>query len=182
LRLLRSLAATAVILLMTGVGVWVAVTRVGEANRPTHFAQLLVSDFEHFLEGRSRLQLASAEREMVADWLRKQTSLAVVLPASNNPQCKLLGGRKCRIAERPAAFAVYRMKGSPASLAVVAAAPGDLEGMQEVHHQGARHWVDHRKGYTVVMCRRDGLVYAAVARLPKEELFRLITGAVHEGD
>jgi hypothetical protein len=74
------------------------------------------------------------------------------------------------------------MKGMPASLLAIAAERDDFEGMKEVHHGGATHWVGHCRGYTVVACRRDELVYAAVSRLVEEELLCLMTGASHESD
>ncbi len=179
---LRHLATAAAILLMVGVGVWLALDRGGDGRDTPRFTRLLVNDFEHFLEEGSRVQYGSAQSQKVADWLCEQTALAVVLPTPSDARYELIGGRKCKIDERPAAFAIYDMIGSPVSLVAVSSQPGLLNGMREVRHGDATHWMDQWKGHTVVACQRDGLVYAAVSELPEEELLCLMWGALDESD
>ena len=126
------------------------------------------------------------------DWLQEQTELDVVLPKLQNTNCKLIGGRKCKIDGRSAAFAAYEMNGVPTSLVVVVDAIEQLDGMVRMEHSGSTHWVDRLNEHTVVACRRGALVYAAVSPLPERELLCLMTagearstggsGAVHESD
>lgn len=178
----KNIVAAAVVAFLVVTGAWVVLKDFMQENEPAGFADLVVADFDHFLEGGRAVQIASGDREVVADWLREQTALAVVLPESKDPQCRLMGGRKCKIDGRLAAFAVYDMKGVPASLVAIAAERGDLEGMKEIRHRGRKHWVDRCKGYTVVACRRDELVYAAISRSSQEDLFYLMAGAVNESN
>ncbi|MHC4610749.1 MAG: zf-HC2 domain-containing protein [Planctomycetota bacterium] len=176
------LLAAAALALAVGASLWLALKDRPADSGVASLTDLVVADFEHFLEKGQPVQIESTDSDAVSVWLRERTAVAVVLPSALDPRCKLIGGRKCKIAGQPAAFAVYDMKGVPASLVAVAAQHGDLQGMAEVHHNGATHWVDHSKGYTVVACRRAELLYAAVGQLPQEELFCLMSGAVHEGD
>jgi anti-sigma factor RsiW len=146
------------------------------------FADLAVADFEHFLEEGRHVQFASDRPAAVADWLLGKTGLAVVLPPMERPGCKLVGGRKCQIAGRTAAFAVYELDGVPASLVVVEGAGFNIERMERVEEQGRTHWVERRQGRTVVVCRRGEFLYAAVSALPEEELSHLMPGREHESD
>lgn len=145
---------------------------------PDRFVRAVVEDYTHFLDGGAEVQLASADRGVVMDWLRDKTSLHVSLPRSDDGHCTLLGARKCTLNGKPAAFAVYDMHGTPASLLVVEG--GDVSGMRKVSLAGSTHWVARRDGYTIVACRRDELVYAAVSTFPEEELLCLMSDVVHE--
>ncbi len=192
LRRRRRLATAAAVLLMVGAGAWVALDRSGwPRTQPIHhaeqrgaarFTRLLVDDFEHFLEEGRRVQYASERPAELADWLGRQTALAVVLPAAPEQHGRLVGGRKCKIDGRPAAFASYELNGRPASLVIVTHQPQMLTGLREVRDGDAIHWLDRWKGYTVLACRRDGLVYAAVSELPEDELLRLMRDALDESD
>jgi anti-sigma factor RsiW len=178
----RAVAAAAALAFLVGVGGWLLINGERAGGSKGALSDLLVADFEHFLEEGAVVQLGSTDRETVAEWLQAKTAVAVVLPPLLDRGCYLVGGRKCKIAGKPAAFAVYDLDGTPASLVALAADGTDLGGMRLVEREGATHWVDHRGGYTIVACRRDGLVYAAVSRLPEERLLCLMSGAVHESD
>ncbi len=178
----RTLAWAAVLIGALGVSVWYVVSHDRRGPGVSGFAGMLVADFEHFLDAGGRVQLASADRLAVSDWLVDQTTLNVQLPAPQDPKCKLLGGRKCKIAGKPAAFAAYEMHGVLASLVVVPATPAVLEGMEHVQRDGGSHWISRLRGHTVVASRRDGQVYAAVSTLPVGELLCLMKDVNHEGD
>lgn len=178
----RTLAWAAVLIGALGVSVWFVVIRDRPAPGVSGFAGMLVADFEHFLDEGGRVQMVSADRLAVSDWLFDQTTLNVQLPAPQDPKCKLLGARKCKIAGKPAAFAAYEMHGVLASLVVVSATPTVLEGMEHVQLDGGSHWVSRLRGHTVVASRRDGQVYAAVSTLPVGELLCLMKDVNHEGN
>ncbi len=149
---------------------------------PNRLASLIVHDFQHFLEKGRPLQIASADRQSVSDWLRDGTKLNVILPAPDHPVCRLIGGRRCRINGRSAAFAIYDIDGAAAALVIVEAVRTALDGMQHVGDPAPAHWVDRCEGHTVVACRRDSLVYAAVSTVPEQELLCLIADTRHASD
>ena len=178
---LRMAGVAAVLLFLVSL-LWVVPRADRSDHRAARFAALLVGDFEHFIEEGSPLQIASADSRVVANWLRVQTELDITLPVIQNSQGKLIGGRKCVIGGRPAAFAMYDLHGPPASLVVVAAQEDSLEGMVEVRTGGKTHWIDRCKEHTVVVCRRNALAYAAVSTAPEEQLFSLMMDGTHEGN
>ncbi len=178
----RILAAAAAVVFLVGAGAWFVLKDHFGSSTLRGFADLVVADFEHFLEEGKVVQIESADREAVGDWLRRQTALAVALPAPVDLRCKLIGGRKCKIDGRPAAFAVYDMNGAPVSLVAIAGEHVRLEGMTEVRYDGATLWVDHCRGHTVVAYRRGSLLYAVVSQLSEEEISCLTTGAAPESD
>lgn len=147
----------------------------------SRLADWLVSDLEHFLEDGGHVQIASDERVAVAHWLGGNSNLPVSLPKGLGAQFKLLGGRKCTIDGETAAFAAYDANGVPASLVVLSSEEGILTGLKRVDRAGQTYWIDHYKGHTVVARRRGPLVYAAVSRLPEEQLFLLLTDSLYEG-
>ncbi len=178
----RAVAAAAALAFVVGVGGWLLIDGERAAGGTGGLSELLVADFEHFMEEGAVVQIDSADRETVAEWLEAKTTVAIVLPPLLDGGCSLVGGRKCKIAGAPAAFAVYDLDDTPASLVALAADGTDLGEMRLVEAEDDAHWVDQREGYTIVACRRDGLIYAAVSRLPEERLLCLMSGAVHESD
>ncbi|MFQ5491976.1 MAG: anti-sigma factor family protein [Phycisphaerae bacterium] len=174
----RVLGVAAAVALVAMAGAWFALSGQSEPG----LAELLIGDFEHFVAEGAQVQLASADRAEVTAWLQDKTQLAVALPLPGDALCTLLGGRKCKIAGRPAAFAAYRMESEPASLVAVSARAVHLADMKEVQRDGKTHWLARRNGYTVLACRRGDLVYAAVSRLEERQLLYLMTGATHESD
>lgn len=176
------LASAAVFLVAVGGALWFAFGRGSPGHGEASFADALVKDFRHFLDEGQPLQLRSDDGARVSRWLADQTQLAVYLPSPPDGRARLVGGRKCKIAGRLAAFAVYDLDGTPASLVVLAADEDELAGMQCVRHADGIHWVDRCRGHTVVACRRGELVYAAVSKLSEEKLLILMEDTQHEGD
>ncbi|MCH7993304.1 MAG: zf-HC2 domain-containing protein [Planctomycetes bacterium] len=169
----RIAAVAASVVIVAGLALWYALA-AGPGNG---LVQLAVTDFEHFLQDGRKLQIESGDRHRVASWLAEQTSIAVLLPTPSDPACKLLGGRKCTLAGRPAAFAVYDIKGTPTSLVAVDVSAVSLEDMREESHQGVTYLVGRRNGFTIVACRRGKLIYAIVSRLTAEALSPLMPPA-----
>ena len=153
-------------------------------DRPTasHFADWVVADFQHFIHDGLEVQFASDDPAEVSNWLLDRTGLAVSMPAVADPHGRLIGARKCKIDNRPAAFAMYRIDGVPASLVVARGEGLDLDRMQRFRSGGETHWVDHCRGHTVIACRRNDLSYTAVSTLPREELLGLMTDASYESN
>ncbi|GJQ25985.1 MAG: hypothetical protein HBSAPP02_10170 [Phycisphaerae bacterium] len=136
---------------------------------------LLVTDFNHFLSEGRLVQIASADRGEVSQWLRGKTGLEVSLPATTGVHCKLIGARKCKLNGQSAAFASYEMDANPACLVVLAGDTSSLGKMERVSHDGRTYWVDRCKGHSVVACLRNNLIYAAVSRTEKDELIHFMS-------
>ncbi|MCH7870968.1 MAG: zf-HC2 domain-containing protein [Planctomycetes bacterium] len=175
-------ASAAAILLAVGAASWHFMVRSSSSHAPERFVDLMVSDLEHFLEEGKPLQFASADPAAVSSWLLTATSFPVSLPSTASCSYELLGGRKCKIDGRSAAFAMYDANGTPASLVVVAETEAMLDGMTHVRGADGSHWVERCKGHTVVARRRGSLVYAAASTLSEEDLLCLMTETIHEGD
>ncbi len=145
-------------------------------------ADLVVQDFQHFLEQGRQVQLASSDAEAVSSWLREQTGLSVSIAETKGHGCELLGARKCTLAGQKSAFALFEMEGTPVSLIATARANVDWGGMQRVEDLDEEVLVDRCKGHTVVAKPQGDLVYAAVSTLPQEQLIHFIASAVNESD
>jgi anti-sigma factor (TIGR02949 family) len=152
---------------------WIRLERA--SPKPGGLAELLVADFEHFLNEGRPVQIASADRGEVSQWLLGRTGLAVSLPATKG-HCKLTGARRCRLDGQPAAFASYEMETNPACLVVLAGGMGAVDNLERVSHDGRTFWVDRRRGHSVVACVRDDLIYAAVSRTEADALIHFMSG------
>ncbi len=152
------------------------------ATRADSLADLVVQDYTHFVNEGKNVQLASADADEVSTWLREQTGLEVSIAATTGLRCKLIGARKCKLAGRPAAFALYDMEGTAVSLVAADAAIANMGTMKRADIHGDEVWVDRCKGHTVVAKRQGQLVYAAVSTLPQNELIHFIESVVHESD
>ncbi len=144
------------------------------APRYDRFAMLVAADFEHFLEEGQPLQVVSGSATEVAEWLSEQTGVSAVLPVLGEQEGRLIGGRRCKIGGAPAAFAIYEIGGTSASLVVMDAEGVTFEGMEQFTEQGRRFWGERCDAHTIVACRRGDQVYAAASDLPRELLLRLV--------
>lgn len=140
-------------------------------------AEVLVDDFDHFVVGKKPLQIVSGDAEEVSRWLADRTALAVRVPVVDSGAGELRGGRQCRINGKPAAFAVYAIGDALASVVVIQDSDEALSRMKRIERDGHTHWVDRRRGHTVLACRRGELIYAVVSRLPEESLSSLMPPA-----
>ena len=174
------LLGVAAAVLLVAFGGWLALRGGPKSEASPKFAELLVTDFQHFVQKGKSLELQSTDPAEASTWLRERTQVAAVLPVMQHDRCKLIGARSCKLSERPAAFAFYEIEGQPASLVAINGSDADLRGMQAVTTGGHTHWVDRCRGHTVVACVIDGVVRAAVGQVSEQELLSLL-GMAHEG-
>lgn len=174
LRRSPAIAAAAVLGVALGGVFWLVSQNAIPTIAGTNFGEFLVADYEHFLEENESVQLASRDPDEVADWLFMKTAVRMTLPTLDETEAALVGGRKCDIDGKPAAFVAYHIKGEPVSLVAVEASAVILDTMTEVRRYGSTHWLEYRRGFTIVARRRDALIYAAVSTLSERELLPLI--------
>ena len=149
-------------------GVW----RQTHPAPPPLFADVLITDLQHVSTGGSTVEFASQDSAVVAAWIRRQTRWDVKIPASDEPSIRLLGARRCSIAGRHAASALYTIEGKDASLVIVPTVETDMSGMKPSSKAG--HFVDRCKGFTVMAWRDGSLTYAAVGKVSQGALSRLV--------
>ena len=137
-------------------------------------ADALVDDFDHFVTENKPLHIVSTDPAEVSEWLRDRTALAVAVPVVDPAVGTLVGGRKCKINGKPAAFAVYRVRNELASVVALQESEEALSRMKRVDRNGHTHWIDHCRGHTVLACRRGELIYAVVSRLAEDSLSALM--------
>jgi anti-sigma factor RsiW len=156
-------------------GVWVWFGGLSSRSGAS-LADHLVSDFEHFVANGRRVQTESSDPEAVSHWLRGKTDVPIRLAAAAPTGWRLLGGRKCEIAGKPAAFAAFERDADRAAASVVgiAASAEALEGMEVVREGDETHWAMRCRGHTVLACERAGVIYAVVSRLPHDDLAALM--------
>jgi anti-sigma factor RsiW len=176
---MRRLGLAAAVLVVS-FGAWFALQNARAPEPTQRLADLLVADFEHFVESGKLLQLQSSDPQEASGWLQERTQVATALPIMHHDHCKLVGARLCKVTDRPAAFALYEIDGEPASFVALAGSAADLRDMRMVSRGGRAHWVDRCRGHTVVATVTNGVVRAAIGRVSEEQLLWLI-GTPREG-
>ncbi|MCH8914041.1 MAG: hypothetical protein IIA33_10800 [Planctomycetes bacterium] len=162
---------------------WTATRDVSPPSpQADNLADLVADDYRRFVEEGKTVQLASADAAEVSAWLRGQTGLEVSIGSITGHGCRLVGARKCKLAGRPAAFALYDMAGTPVSLVATDGAAIGVGQMKRVDNGASEYWVDRCAGHTVVATRAGDLIYAAVSTLPQNDLIHFIESVVHESD
>lgn len=166
-----------------GIGLFVAgAAWFGLAPKAPLFVELAAADFTHFLEEGGPLQIESSDPVELSRWLYEKTALTVVVPTLAPGLGKLVGGRKCKIDGRPAAFVVYDLDGVPASWLAVRADESLLDGLAFGRMTGAHVQTYRRDGLTVTVRCAEGMIHAAVSRASQERLIPLLSGDVHESN
>ncbi len=150
-----------------------AVRMVIKPDAGALFDQLVVESGE-FLQRQRPINITSADRVIVTDWLRQETKLHLTLPAVEAGPWTLIGGRRCTVAGRPAAFVLYEFDDVPAAFVVVSGDQCDVDGMEPVHRGDDTRWTGRRHGLNVLVCQRDALLLHAVSTLPVARLDDLV--------
>ncbi len=150
-----------------------AVLMVVKPEAGALFDQLVVESGE-FLQRQRPINITSADRSVVTDWLRLETKLHLTLPAVEVGHWTLVGGRRCTLAGRPAAFVLYEFDDVPAAFVVVSGDQCDIDGMEPIRGGDDTRWSGRRNGLNVVVCQRNALLLHAVSTLPTARLNELI--------
>lgn len=153
------------------------VANSGRQPQGVSLADALVDDFDHFVTESKPLHIVSTDPAEVSEWLRDRTALAVAVPVVDPAVGALVGGRKCKINGKSAAFAVYRVGNELASVVALQESEEALSPMKRVERNGHTHWIDHCRGHTVLACRRGDLIYAVISRLTEDSLSALMPPA-----
>lgn len=175
------LAACIPALILAGASIY-ATWRSRSGEVTSRFVQLVTDDFTHFLEKGAVVQIASSDPHMVAAWLHDKTGVHAIIPSFGDSSWSLIGGRKCKIDNRPAPFAVYKRGDTLASLVAVPTRGTSLSGMEVDERLGTAFWVGERNGLSVVAIHQQDLIYAAVAECAKDDLVKLMSGVINEGN
>lgn len=159
-----------------GLGVWVAQPAEPADNQEQALARHIASIGR---DGLPRVDVASSDRHVVKPWFAGKVDLAPPVRDLAGHGFVLLGGRLDRVAGRPAAVLVYRLRRHLVSLFVTSAAATGVGGT------GPATMVATLRGFAVVNWARDGLVHTAVADVDARELQRfaeLLLAAPGTGD
>lgn len=160
-------------LLILTASAWFGV-RGGAGHEQAAFGDLLVVDFERFVEEGKSLELVSNDPQTVSAWLREHAHVDAGLAVSSPQRYELIGARLCKLDGRRAAFALYEIYGRPASVVVLHGTDADLRGMRAATAHGRAHWVYHCRDCTVVAYLSGGVVYAAVGPHSRDDLLALL--------
>lgn len=170
--LAASVAATFCIL----AGAWWGFPARDGADSSHGFPDLLIADFEDFVQQGKPVQLVSADPGRVSAWLADQLGTEVPLPSSERALGNLIGARPCRVGDEPAVLVSYEIGETPVALLIIEGERSNLGAMQRISDGKRGHWVHRCKGRTVVACARNKLIYAAVSSLPSDTLLALVQG------
>jgi anti-sigma factor (TIGR02949 family) len=140
----------------------------------TGFVDLVASESSAYLDRAGPVQLATGDVAALNRWLREQTALSVEVADGSASGWQLIGGRKCRLEGKPAAFALFTRDGVTATLVAVSDSSEALGHLRRTALAREVHWVGRCQGRNIVANRRGGLVYFAVSDRPTADLHALV--------
>jgi len=178
----RWLLAASISIIAISAAAFYGVLRSEHTPSSNRFVQLVAADFAHFVDEGGVVQVESGDAEIVSSWLHDKTGINATLPTFRDGSWELIGGRKCKIDKKPAAFAVYRHGSELVSLLAMSAEQTTLKDMKRVERSERGVWLGTTEGYSVVALRHDSLIYAAVSQGGTDELTDLILGVVNESN
>lgn len=168
----RALLATAAILLLGALGVWLS----RDTRGPIDFAAVLGQDFEHAVSGTLELSLpltapAELERRFAAEGIPFPTHVYDL----GMMGFALSGGRVHTVAGRPSALFAYR--GPDGVWLICQMYPGTVvelpPGSEVRTHNGIRFHTFRRGAVTVVFWQEGGIVCALASDLPPARVVEL---------
>jgi anti-sigma factor RsiW len=147
---------------------------VAEAQRTVE--AVIADHFEQVADG-AGAQLAAASTDQIRELARSKLKLAVRVPAL--PQAKLIGGRPCRLRDRPAVMILYRLGGSDSHVSTaslfVFRSSGERWSAMEVlpGSRSKRICHAHDRGLSVLVWEDRTVTYALVTEIDQPRLQEL---------
>jgi len=143
-------------------------------ERNDSLTSILVEDHKNNIPG--DVQILSSDPETVKEWFSGKVGFVVNVPKLQG--AIFIGGRLCQIEGRRVALLFYEKNGKPLSLFVMDGSLADLNWKDKnvIDTDGNSSEVTNKKGCNIVFWREEGIVFALVSDIEKQEILKIIPG------
>jgi anti-sigma factor RsiW len=118
------------------------------------------------------LEVAASDDQAVADWFRRRLTYSFKVPCITDNATKLLGGRLCRLFDRPSATFVYKRNGKDVMLFAFRGDGVSLPTKNRIRVQDQDMYLHDVSGRPVAVWQHGGIVYSMVGA-NREDLLKI---------
>lgn len=120
------------------------------------------------------LEVAASDDKEVADWFSRKLTYSFKVPCITDNATKLLGGRLCRLLDRPSATFVYKRNGKDVMLFAFRGDGVSLPAKNLISvRKGKDLYFRDVSGRPVAAWQHGGIVYSMVGDLNREEILKI---------
>ncbi len=119
------------------------------------------------------LEVAASDDKAVADWFSRRLTYSFKVPCITDDATKLLGGRLCRLLDRPSATFVYKRNGKDVMLFAFRGDGVSLPARNRVRVQDQDLYFHNVSGRPVAAWRHGGIVYSMVGDLNRDDILKI---------
>ncbi len=120
------------------------------------------------------LEVAASDDKAVADWFSRRLTYSFKVPCITDDATKLMGGRLCRLVDRPSATFVYKRNGKDVMLFAFRGDGVSLPAKNLIRVQEGKELYFHDvSGRPVAAWQHGGIVYSMVGDLNREDILKI---------
>ncbi len=120
------------------------------------------------------LEVSDSDDKAVADWFSRRLTYSFKVPCITDNATKLLGGRFCRLVDRPSATFVYKRNGKDVMLFAFRGDGVSLPAKNRVRIQGGHDLYFHDvSGRPVAAWQHGGIVYSMVGGIDRDDILKI---------
>ena len=168
--------ASAVVLLLLFMGPLSLRSKGGDATdqfSANRFLQEASMAYRANLREPMPLDVAASDDKTVADWFRRRLTYSFQVPCITDGATKLMGGRLCRLFDRPSATFVYKRNGKDVMLFAFRGDGVLLPAKNRVRIQNQDVYVHDVSGRPVAAWQQGGIVYSMVGDINRDDLLQI---------
>jgi len=119
------------------------------------------------------LDVPTSDDKTVAEWFSRQLTYSFKVPCITDNATKLMGGRLCRLLDRPSATFVYKRNGKDVMLFAFRGEGLSLPAKNRVRVQDQELYFHDVSGHPVAAWQHGGIVYSMVGELKREDIVKI---------
>ena len=119
------------------------------------------------------LEVAASDDKEVADWFSRKLTYSFKVPCITDDATKLLGGRLCRLLDRPSATFVYKRNGKDVMLFAFRGDGVSLPAKNRIRVQDQDLYFHNVSGRPVAAWQHGGMVYSMVGDLNRDDILKI---------
>lgn len=119
------------------------------------------------------LEVSASDDKTVADWFRRRLTYSFKVPCITDTDTKLMGGRFCRLVDRPSATFVYKRNGKDVMLFAFRGDGLSLPAKNRVRVQNQDLYFHNVSGQPVAAWQHGGIVYSMVGDIDRDDILKI---------
>ena len=119
------------------------------------------------------LEVSASDDKAVAEWFSRRLTYSFKVPCITDNATKLMGGRLCRLLDRPSATFVYKRHGKDVMLFAFRGDGVSLPAKNRIRVQDQDLYFHDVSGHPVVAWQLGGIMYSMVGDLNRDDIVKI---------